>query len=659
MTPDASSVLGQVTWSEEIFSLFDLLKTHELPLLVKVHKGQYLNIGPGGLSSLGVHSTLLLTSGGRRRRLVAQGVKFKDNRRLVSVGQKLLIPDTFEGFFEILSEEGRSVRAIESVAELTRLFPDSCIVRCNCKAYVSKSDSVETITERSRTIQSGETLVLVGEVSRPRGRGPARFLRCFDSSGENVYLPHEQKAKFSAVAKEESISGVHSVGNLLNKRLPLNVRLVSGRPADGPRLGGSSFVPELRVHTTYEDELVVALPLHKDSVVVTLPTTAPLRLQVASNGDALARSAEFARLCDRAAQVWLHGVDRMHAFDIPLPKDPRFDGKAKAAPRPRGFRRSISAPMSRVTRRHSGQTVDEYDEIDQIYDYVRGFAPMPRDARAAALGHSAPEPGPQTATPRRPQATSHATQTPPAPQPTPVRASDQPPEPPPIETIPSRRLSLAAVRPFNLHPGVFSAKKPVRPEPPPDNRVSAEKRAREAAAAARQGEPRPAGKLFAKNCNARANQRFAAHRNTGGGGINKCGSVHGPLPDAVRSTVRSIGPSPLFDLRYKSLTNLLMDCDTLDSSNSGGKTSGDSGDSALLKGRILEKKPRKLTRPKSLTNLAWDTHAPAPEMFSKPSIITDHERKLRLEPGVYTRRSHNILLNNKYNNLKKIGTLYL
>ncbi|XP_037068640.1 uncharacterized protein LOC119089944 [Pollicipes pollicipes] len=184
MTPDASSLLGQVTWSDEAASLAELLQRHELPLLVKVQKGQYLSLGPGGLSSLGVHSTLLLTSGGRRRRLLAQAVKFKDSRRMVPVGQKLLIPDTFDGLFEILSEEGRSVRAIEGVAELARLFPDSCIVRCSCKAFVSKSDSVDTITERTRTLQSGETLVLVGEVVRPRGRGPARFLRCFDSSGE-------------------------------------------------------------------------------------------------------------------------------------------------------------------------------------------------------------------------------------------------------------------------------------------------------------------------------------------------------------------------------------------------------------------------------------------------------------------------------------------
>ena len=35
--------------------------------------------------------------------------------------------------------------------------------------------------------------------------------RCFDKDGENVYLPYEQKGKFSAIAKEENISGVHNI----------------------------------------------------------------------------------------------------------------------------------------------------------------------------------------------------------------------------------------------------------------------------------------------------------------------------------------------------------------------------------------------------------------------------------------------------------------
>ncbi len=76
-------------------------------------------------------------------------------------------------------------------------------------------------------------------------------------------------------------------------------------------------------------------------------------------------------------------------------------------------------------------------------------------------------------------------------------------------------------------------------------------------------------------------------------------------------------PAPFFQLRYKSLNNLnaagnsssaaaaaavaaaAVEYDTMESSNSGGKTSGDSGGSRTLP----EKRSRKLSRPKSLTNL--------------------------------------------------------
>ncbi|XP_037085875.1 uncharacterized protein LOC119106354, partial [Pollicipes pollicipes] len=625
------------SWSEEVVSLFDLLKTKEPPLLVKVAKGQYLSAGAGGIASSGAHSTLLLTSAGRRRRMLAQSVKFKDSRRLVPVGQKLLIPDTFDGFFEILSEEGRSVRGIESVAELSRRFPDSCIARDSCRAYVSKSDSVDTITERTRMIQSGETLVLVGEVVRTRGRGPSRFLRCFDSSGENVYLPYEQKVKFSAVAKEENISGVHSVANLLNKRLPLNVRMISGRPPDGAKLG-SGFAAEIRLHATYEDELLVASPLQKGGTLLAVPPTAPLKVHVASNGDALARLKEFDRLCERATQAWAEAADRIHAFDVPLPAEPRLDGKKVArAPRPRGFRRSVSSPVSRVTRRHSGETVDEYDEIDQIYDYVRGFAPLPRGLRQA-ISRGSPE--------RR--------QVAPAPPPPPL--SDQPPEPPPIETIPSRKVSQASERPVSVHPGVFVASLE-RGQPRTDRRV-AEKRAREPTKAPKKTMAKDEGKqsmkLFAKSGNAKPKPRFFRHKSAS---PLKSSGVYYPMAGSAKSA----GPSPLFNIRYKSLNNLAMDFDTLNSSNSGGKTSGDSGDSAAIKAKLPEKKSKKLGRPKSMTNLVWEPPklTPAMEMYVKPSLITDQDRKLRLEPGVYKRRNSTVMLNNKYNNQKKLGTLYL
>ena len=40
-------------------------------------------------------------------------------------------------------------------------YPDSVLVRENMKAYVSKSDDIETIQEKSRTIAVGEVMIFV------------------------------------------------------------------------------------------------------------------------------------------------------------------------------------------------------------------------------------------------------------------------------------------------------------------------------------------------------------------------------------------------------------------------------------------------------------------------------------------------------------------
>ncbi len=72
--------------------------------------------------------------------MLAQGVKFKEGRGssgpngtspvVVSAsGPKVAIPASYPGYFEILSEDGRATKAIESVAELARRMPDSVLVR--------------------------------------------------------------------------------------------------------------------------------------------------------------------------------------------------------------------------------------------------------------------------------------------------------------------------------------------------------------------------------------------------------------------------------------------------------------------------------------------------------------------------------------------------
>ena len=117
------------------------------------------------------------------------------------------------------------------VTELARNFPDSCLnikvsSQTTDKSSTSSSEITSHITERSRALTSSELLVLVGEVGAGQQQ---RYLRCLDSRDDNVYQPMDMQAKFSAFTKEDNqqdISGVHRIRALLNKRLPLTVRMV-------------------------------------------------------------------------------------------------------------------------------------------------------------------------------------------------------------------------------------------------------------------------------------------------------------------------------------------------------------------------------------------------------------------------------------------------
>ena len=90
--------------------------------MMMVKKGHYLGLGTPSLPNPNVSSTALVASAGTSVRVAVQCVKFKDNHKTVNVGPKLAIPHTFDGYFEILNEDGRAVRCIESVQVFTAIF---------------------------------------------------------------------------------------------------------------------------------------------------------------------------------------------------------------------------------------------------------------------------------------------------------------------------------------------------------------------------------------------------------------------------------------------------------------------------------------------------------------------------------------------------------
>jgi hypothetical protein len=116
---DGSRLAASAQWSDvgeapnTGLYLKEFVYKHKLPRLVRIVKGHYLHLGAGPSLSCptGGGQVVLLVNLGKRKRMLAQCVKFKDsNRKVSSIGQKISIPANYDGFFEILSEDGRSVR---------------------------------------------------------------------------------------------------------------------------------------------------------------------------------------------------------------------------------------------------------------------------------------------------------------------------------------------------------------------------------------------------------------------------------------------------------------------------------------------------------------------------------------------------------------------
>ncbi|XP_049291052.1 serine/threonine-protein kinase phg2 [Anopheles funestus] len=352
----------------------------ELPAVGKIVKGQYYSLGVPTLSNPSLQSTALFLNAGRKYQILAQPIKIKEGRKNTNVGPKVLIPETYPGYFELLSEDGRSTRCIESVLELSR--------RRNFRVLVR-----ETVrcNHNSKSLHAGEILTTISD--------NGKYLQCRTSKDELVSLPLEAKAKFSPIAKEDSISGVHTVRNLLQKRMPVTVRLVHGAAPKGLK---QPFVPELRLLGCVEVDRIFALPLQKDMDLVSVPLNAKIKIQRAKNMEQLDHFIEYSRFLDKAQRLLVDARDRLQIIDLKLTdKEKKDSAKAVAAAHKtmastlsgltaNGYvlKKSNSCDSNRYSPEiaagsgggsQNGSIADEYDEIDQIYDYVRGLAPLPKN----------------------------------------------------------------------------------------------------------------------------------------------------------------------------------------------------------------------------------------------------------------------------------------
>ncbi|CAD7092338.1 unnamed protein product [Hermetia illucens] len=555
----------------------------QLPAIAKIIKGQHQNLGVPALSNPSLQSTALFLTAGKKYQILAQPIKIKEGRKPTNIGPKVLIPETYPGFFELLSEDGRSTRCIDTVLELSK--------RRNLRVLVRETFRCNHL---NRTIHAGEILTTITD--------NGKFLQCKTVKDEILNLPLEAKAKFSPIAKEDSISGVHSVKNLLMKRMPVIVRLVHGSAPKGLK---QPFVPELRLLGCVEVDRIFALPLQKDTDLISVPLNAKLKLQRAKNMEQLEHFIEYTRFLEKAQRLLSDARDRLQIVDLKLSEKEKKESKNSSSSRKipliistsgleNGYVLRKSASCDSNNSKYHQQSslnsiADEYDEIDHIYDYVRGLAPLSKSMNrfepiCESNLKSQPDSGNYSSLIRVNSNIQHI-------QPHYNHShieEDIKPVPPPIETIPGKKLP----------------EKRQRPTLP---------------------------KLYVKNSSSSSTNNHHHHVKITNGTSNGVNGVNSPI--AAINGKESLEPqSPLFHIRYKSLSSLQLTPDsnsttpisttpkgteklvghqltksastggaregTLDSSRSGGRTSGDS--------KLPEKKTRRLSRPRSLSNLVWD-----------------------------------------------------
>ncbi|KAK2167481.1 hypothetical protein LSH36_27g06050 [Paralvinella palmiformis] len=372
-----------IQWTEQAVHLRDFAAKHSIPNAIKVTKGQYRNIGV----SKSVHSELYLHSIHTTNKVLAEAIRLKEGKTKMTVSeQKYSLPMSYKGWFELLSQDGKSVKAIQNVQELARFFPPTCLVRENIKGFVGNGGA-DISPERTRMVAAGEVLSLVSElwVPFPMGKGMAkrRVLKCKDSKGIFLFFGLEQKGIFSPVAGQTNISGVHSIRGLMDKfRLPLLVRLVHGVIPSKMERGFNGI---FRLVNVYSDENAFVCPLRKDAKMVPISTREPLKVVTAQDYKAVLKQEELRAIQKKCIDMLDSYMNSIHIL-ISMPDISMIKGKEDFKPKNNAIvTEPISNPdCSRVVAPPPKISKDEedllFEEIDGIYQYVRegGLPPKPK-----------------------------------------------------------------------------------------------------------------------------------------------------------------------------------------------------------------------------------------------------------------------------------------
>ncbi|KAK3089397.1 hypothetical protein FSP39_003321 [Pinctada imbricata] len=373
--------LPDPVWDSNQILLKDVLMQCEIPTIGKIVKGQFMNLGVSKIPFKSLQQAILIHCIKTNVKVLAHSVTTKvdgrDGRtRLIALDQRLSIPLTYQGWFELLSEDGRSARPIDTVFSLAKYNPSRCLVRQNIQAFMTNSEGKLTF-DKYKVVLAGEQLALAGDitVSSPMG-DKIRLLRCTDTRGCNLYLQFDQRGAFSPIANDTDVTGVMTIKDILRRfRLPLTVKLVQGV---WPKVDQNKFTGIVRLNWAYTDETAFVCPLDKGHFRITpVPTEVPLKLLTAKNNPEIAQSQAYQNIITKCNRMIANYNNTIHLI-LAVPESAINRSKhhsmvnALSAKSP-----NTENSQSRIKRSRSREDM-LMDQVDDLYQYLRDGRPPPQ-----------------------------------------------------------------------------------------------------------------------------------------------------------------------------------------------------------------------------------------------------------------------------------------
>lgn len=378
MAKDMGS-LPVAVWDSQALTLRDVLMQVDVPTLGKIVKGQFMNLGVSKIPFRSLQQEVLIHSIKTNIKVLSHSVQRIDGRdgrvRLQPLEQRLSIPITYQGWFELLSEDGRSARPIDSVLTLAKVKPNRCLVRQNIKAFMAGEDGQMTY-DKSKIVPAGESLTLMGDITVKAPTGERRkVLKCRDSKNVILFFDHEQRGLFTLIAGSQDVAGVMTIKDIIGRfRLPLTVKLVQGV---WPKVDSNRFTGTIRLDWVYTDEVAFLCPLDRGMFRITpVPTEILMKVLPAANSSEILENQTIRDIITKVNRMVANYNNTIHLI-LTVPEAAMAKNKSHKMVNMFSPKENVNG-HSQVKRSKSREDI-LMNDVDELYQYLRDGKMPPKE----------------------------------------------------------------------------------------------------------------------------------------------------------------------------------------------------------------------------------------------------------------------------------------